>query len=90
MAVELDKAQVNMFKKPVSFHEGEINIRPLPPIQSQLLATKFYVPANLGPLIARPRLGALLNESLKRPFTLVSAPAGFGKTTLLSSWASSL
>jgi LuxR family maltose regulon positive regulatory protein len=79
-----------MFKKPVSFHEGEINIRPLPPIQSQLLATKFYVPANLGPLIARPRLGALLNESLKRPFTLVSAPAGFGKTTLLSSWASSL
>jgi LuxR family maltose regulon positive regulatory protein len=79
-----------MFKKPVSFHEGEINIRPLPPIQSQLLATKFYVPASLGPLIARPRLGALLNESLKRPFTLVSAPAGFGKTTLLSSWASSL
>src|SRR5690348_14545510 len=62
-----------------------------PPIslENQLLATKFYVPATLGPLVARPRLGALLNESLKRPFTLVSAPAGFGKTTLLSSWASS-
>ncbi len=63
-----------------------------PPIavENQLLATKFYVPVALGHLISRPRLTALLDESLKRPFTLVSAPAGFGKTTLLSTWSQSL
>jgi LuxR family maltose regulon positive regulatory protein len=59
-------------------------------IQNQLLATKFYVPVAPGTLISRPRLTALLHESLKRPFTLVSAAAGFGKTTLLSTWAQSL
>lgn len=59
-------------------------------LQSQLLATKFFVPIAPGSLIARPRLSALLNESLNHPLTLVSAPAGFGKTTLLSAWAQSL
>ena len=63
-----------------------------PPIslENQLLTTKFYVPMTLGPLVARPRLDTLLNESLKRPLTLVSAPAGFGKTTALSTWLRSL
>src|ERR1700704_4029098 len=60
------------------------------PFQNQLLATKFYVPVASGPLVSRPRLNALLQESLKQPLTLVSAPAGFGKTTLLSVWAKSL
>src|SRR5215467_12344830 len=46
--------------------------------ENQLLATKFYVPVALGPLISRPRLSTLLAESLKYPLTLVSAPAGFG------------
>src|SRR5256885_8133561 len=50
-----------------------------------LLATKFYAPATAGPLISRPRLTSLLDESLKYPLTLVSAAAGFGKTTLLRS-----
>src|SRR5437899_11662748 len=59
-------------------------------IQSQLLATKFYIPVAPGRLISRPRLSALLEEGLTHPFTLVSAPAGFGKTTFLSSWARSL
>jgi len=59
-------------------------------IQSQLLATKFFVPGTSGTLISRPRLGALLHQSLERPFTLLSAPAGFGKTTLLSTWEQSL
>ncbi|HEY4034638.1 MAG TPA: AAA family ATPase [Ktedonobacteraceae bacterium] len=58
-------------------------------IQSQLLATKFYIPVAPGTLIWRARLCALLDESLKHPFMLVSAPAGFGKTTLLSAWARS-
>jgi LuxR family maltose regulon positive regulatory protein len=59
-------------------------------LQSQLLATKFYIPVAPGRLISRPRLSALLGEGLTHPFTLVSAPAGFGKTTFLSSWARSL
>ncbi len=60
-------------------------------IQSQLLTTKFYVPAAAPrTLITRPRLSALLDKSLTYPLTLVSAPAGFGKTTLLSTWARSL
>src|SRR5260370_40828105 len=59
-------------------------------IQRQLLATKFFVPMTSGPLVSRPRLNALLDESLKYPLTLVSAPAGFGKTMRLSAWAQSL
>jgi len=59
-------------------------------IQSQLLATKFFVPVTSGTLISRPRLTALLDKSLKYPLTLVSAPAGFGKTMLLSAWVQSL
>ena len=58
-------------------------------LENQLLVTKFYVPVAPGPLILRPRLTALLDKSLERPFTLVSAPAGFGKTTLLSAWQQS-
>src|ERR1700704_5619548 len=60
------------------------------PLQNQLLATKFYIPTTSGALISRPRLHALLDKGLKHPFTLVSAPAGFGKTTLLATWAQSL
>ena len=59
-------------------------------IHSQLLATKFFVPVASGTLIPRPRLTTLLQESLKHPLTLISAPAGFGKTTLLSTWVQSL
>jgi len=56
----------------------------------QLLATKFFIPSSLHALIPRPRLIELLNMSLERPLTLVSASAGFGKTTLLSIWIQSL
>ena len=59
-------------------------------LENQLLTTKFYVPVASGPLISRPRLTALLDESRKYPLTLVSAAAGFGKTTLLASWSRSL
>src|SRR5438874_557927 len=65
-------------------------MNPSIPLENQLLATKFYVPVTSGPLISRSRLTSLLNESLKYPLTLISAPAGFGKTTLLSAWVQSL
>ena len=51
-----------------------------------LLRTKLYFPSGRPHLVARPRLTARLNEGLTRPLTLLSAPPGFGKTTLLSEW----
>src|SRR5579859_432835 len=68
----------------------EISMNPPLIIQNQLLATKFFVPVASHPLILRPRLFALLHKSLKHSLTLISAPAGFGKTMLLSAWAQSL
>ncbi|TCO45933.1 LuxR C-terminal-related transcriptional regulator [Actinocrispum wychmicini] len=49
-----------------------------------VIATKLYVPKPRPGLVARPRLCALLNAASR--LTLVSAPAGFGKTTLLAEW----
>src|SRR6266699_3806476 len=59
------------------------------PFHDQLLATKFFVPTSSHPLIARPQLTTLLHQGLRRKLTLISAPAGFGKTTLLSAWVRS-
>jgi LuxR family maltose regulon positive regulatory protein len=52
-----------------------------------LLATKLYIPPPRPRLVARPRLLELLNQGLAGRLILVSGPAGFGKTTLLSEWA---
>jgi ATP/maltotriose-dependent transcriptional regulator MalT len=51
-----------------------------------LLRTKLYIPPPQPGLVHRPRLTQLINEGLNRKLTLISAPAGFGKTTLLSEW----
>jgi LuxR family maltose regulon positive regulatory protein len=51
-----------------------------------LLVTKLHVPPPRPNLVARPRLLAALDEELHSHLILVSAPAGFGKTTLLSQW----
>ncbi len=55
----------------------------------QLLQTKLSIPAVRAELVPRPRLLARLNAGLAGKLTLVSAPAGFGKTTLLASWSKS-
>jgi LuxR family transcriptional regulator, maltose regulon positive regulatory protein len=49
-----------------------------------LLATKLYVPRPRGALVSRPRLLARLGAGLRGPLTVIAAPAGFGKTTLLT------
>lgn len=53
-----------------------------------ILPTKLYAPHPRSDLIARPRLATLLDEGLRQGHRLFlcSAPAGYGKTTLLSSW----
>jgi LuxR family maltose regulon positive regulatory protein len=74
-------------------HEPHSNVpEPEPAPRSSpdpLLATKFLLPASSHELIARPRLLTLLNAGLHRRVILVSAAAGFGKTTLLASWVRS-
>ena len=51
-----------------------------------LLETKFYVPRSRGGLVLRPRLSERLDRGTASKLMLVSAPAGFGKTTLLTEW----
>src|SRR5262245_46653397 len=56
---------------------------------SPLLTTKLYFPAVRRELVPRPRLLARLAEGVTHPLTLIAAPAGFGKTTLVSEWHAS-
>ncbi len=53
-----------------------------------ILATKLYIPQPRPNLVSRPRLIAQLNAALTRPpgVIFISAPPGFGKTTLLGEW----
>src|ERR1700680_2924189 len=51
-----------------------------------ILATKLYIPRLRPNVVSRPGLLERLNEGLHRNLILISAPAGFGKTTLVSEW----
>ena len=51
-----------------------------------ILATKLYIPRPRPNVVSRPHLLERLNEGLHRKLTLIAAPAGFGKTTLVSEW----
>ncbi len=52
-----------------------------------ILATKLYIPPLRLNVVSRPRLFERLHEGLHRKLTLISASAGFGKTTLISGGA---
>src|SRR5687768_13879186 len=54
-----------------------------------ILATKLYIPPLRPRVVPRPHLIERLNDGLHRKLTLIAAPAGFGKTTLVSAWAAS-
>jgi len=56
-----------------------------------ILTTKLYIPPPRPNLVERSHLIERLDEGLRlgRKLTLISAPAGFGKTTLLSEWINS-
>lgn len=55
-------------------------------VNDALLQTKFYMPAVRPSLVHRPPLVEKLNAGLDSKLTLVCAPAGFGKTTLVADW----
>jgi len=82
-----------MIEAPFVFHRnGAYN----PPMTTPILTTKLYIPPTRPELVSRPRLIERLNEGLGqnqgfgRKLTLISAPAGFGKTALAGKWVDKL
>lgn len=61
-------------------------------METVLIQTKLYIPPTRPALVSRPRLIEHLNagfrqtHSFARKLSLISAPAGFGKTTLVNDW----
>ena len=55
-------------------------------MKSSMLETKFYLPRSRPGALPRTRLMDMLDRGMSAKLTLVSAPAGFGKTTLLAQW----
>jgi LuxR family maltose regulon positive regulatory protein len=53
---------------------------------ASILSTKLYIPLPRTKVVLRRRLIDRLNEGLQGKLSLISAPAGFGKTTLVSEW----
>lgn len=51
-----------------------------------ILSTKLYIPPPRPNFIPRPHLTERLTVGVTYPLTLIAAPAGFGKSTLLSEW----
>jgi LuxR family maltose regulon positive regulatory protein len=59
-------------------------------VSAPILTTKLYFPPARTSLVSRPRLVEKLDRGLKGTLTLISAPAGYGKTTLMSEWRTSV
>lgn len=55
-------------------------------MSTPVLVTKLFIPRTRPDVVLRRRLIERLNEGLHRNLTLIAAPAGFGKTTLVSEW----
>jgi LuxR family maltose regulon positive regulatory protein len=58
--------------------------------EGPLLETKLYIPRLRRGQVARPRLTERLSRGAESKLTLVSAPAGFGKTALLAEWSATI
>jgi len=54
---------------------------------TSILTTKLFIPASRSKTVPRPRLLERVSDGLTHKLTLISAPAGSGKTTLVSEWA---
>ena len=61
-----------------------------PDVENILLHTKLYIPPPRSHFVPRPNLIQKLNQGLESKLTLISAPAGYGKTTLAADWLSQL
>ncbi|MCU0490080.1 MAG: HEAT repeat domain-containing protein [Chloroflexaceae bacterium] len=67
-----------------------LDLQAASPLFPALLPLKLMPPPSRGDVVLRPELQALLAEVRLQPATMVVAPAGYGKTTLLTSWADEL
>ncbi|WCN80202.1 LuxR C-terminal-related transcriptional regulator [Micromonospora sp. LH3U1] len=63
-----------------------VDTAPRRPAEPPLLASRLTPAVPPEPVVARPRLLRRLDEGSAGPVTLLTAPAGWGKTTLLASW----
>jgi len=63
--------------------------RRIEPVAESVAPGRLRPPPLRAGLVERPRLLRLLEQLTRRPLTLVAAPTGYGKTTLLASWAAS-
>lgn len=54
-----------------------------------ILLTKLHIPPVCSNIVRRPRLIKILDQGAQKKLTLISAPAGFGKTTVISEWINS-
>ena len=68
------------------WHDPPVGREPTLSMPTPLLATKLYIPPPRPKVVHRPRLIERLNEGSHRKLILVSAPAGYGKSTLISEW----
>ena len=59
-------------------------------VSALILATKLYIPPPRPAIVSRPRLMDRLNRGLNGRLILVSAPAGYGKTTVITDWLQSV
>jgi LuxR family transcriptional regulator, maltose regulon positive regulatory protein len=87
----LQQLQARILAQHPSLSPEPVPPEPLPPapgsaVPAALLETKFYVPRSRRDLVPRPRLSERLDRVSGSKMMLVSAPAGFGKTTLLTEW----
>jgi LuxR family transcriptional regulator, maltose regulon positive regulatory protein len=58
--------------------------------ETSLIITKLNIPTVISKLIKRPNLFKKLNDYLKYKLILINAPAGYGKTALITSWLSQM
>jgi len=75
---------ISSFENDKMFSQGHSNR--MPHRDKILLQTKLYQPPITRGLIDRPRLFEQFSSSIGHPLTLICAPAGYGKTTLVCSW----
>lgn len=74
----------------LSFHQSSTVCAIISRVLDSLLTTKLFIPPLHPEVITRPRLINDLLKDMHRQITLISAPAGFGKTTLLNEWVQAI
>ena len=82
-AAELTLDRLEQAAQTLARKDGALPSAPKGEWASPLIATKMTAPQPGMPLVARPAIVARCLESIERPCAIISAPPGFGKTTLL-------